>query len=210
MMKQHPPAVFPAADAPGARRRMVAGARRHFFANGFRHVTMDDLAQELGMSKRTFYTHFPSKNDLLRAVLMDKFDEADADLARIAAVSTTDVPAALEQLLAQMQNHANEIQPPFIRDIRREAPGMFQVVEARRADIIQRHFGKIFAEGRKTGMVRKDIPTRLIVEILLGAVQAVVNPAKMAELGLTPKRGVHCILKVVLDGVIVGKGKKFL
>ena len=50
------------------RARILAAAREHFFAHGFRRVTMDDLAQELGMSKKTLYAHFPSKTALLEAM----------------------------------------------------------------------------------------------------------------------------------------------
>jgi AcrR family transcriptional regulator len=182
---------------------MVAGARRHFFANGFRHVTMDDLADELGMSKKTFYAHFPGKIDLLKAVLMDKFDEVDADLGRLARQSSTDFSAALRELLAQVQRHTEEIQPHFLRDIRREDPALFQLVQARRHDILQRHFGRLFAEGRKAGVIRKDVSPRLLLEILLGAVQAIINPPKMAELGLTPKSGFAHIIKVVLHGAVI-------
>ena len=41
-----------------------------FLLSGFSRVLMDDLARELGMSKKTLYSHFASKEDLLRAVLV--------------------------------------------------------------------------------------------------------------------------------------------
>ncbi|HBH79164.1 MAG TPA: TetR family transcriptional regulator, partial [Nitrospira sp.] len=40
-----------------ATRRVVAVARRQFLAHGFRSVSMDDLAAELGMSKKTLYAY---------------------------------------------------------------------------------------------------------------------------------------------------------
>jgi AcrR family transcriptional regulator len=196
--------------ASEVRRRIIAGARRHFFASGFRHVTMDDLAAELGMSKKTLYAHFPGKNDLLKSVLMDKFDDVEADLARISTAASGDVRAALRQLLARVQHHTDEIQPHFIRDLRRAAPEMFQLVEARRREIIPRHFGKLFAEARQAGLLRDDIPAGFMIEILLGAVEAIINPPKMAELGLTPKTAFDDILKVILYGVVVRKGKSHL
>jgi len=39
------------------------------------------------------------------------------------------------------------------------------------------------------GLIREDISVRLIKEILLGSVQTIINPPKIAELGLTPKTG---------------------
>ena len=57
-------------------------------------------------------------------------------------------------------------------------------------------------------MVRKDIPAKLIVEILLAVVQAIMNPPKMEELGMMPKEGFAGILKIVLEGALTGKGRK--
>jgi AcrR family transcriptional regulator len=54
------------------RQRIIDAARAHFFSHGFRSVTMDDLAVELGISKKTLYAYFPGKFDLLEAVLADK------------------------------------------------------------------------------------------------------------------------------------------
>ena len=197
----------PAAAENGASARIVAAARRHFFAHGFRGVTMDDLAEELGMSKKTLYAVFPSKIDLLRAVVLNKFGSIENDLDRVTSENTTDVLVALHELLACVQRHAEEIQPPFVRDIRREAPEMFELVQNRRRELIQRYFGKIFDDGRKAGIIRKDIPTRLMIEILLGATESIMNPPKMAELGLTPKTGFLTIITVILGGVITEKGR---
>ena len=190
--------------------RIVAGARREFFANGFRHVTMDDLAAGLGMSKKTFYTHFPSKTDLLKAVLLEKMNQIDADLAQVTGHGAADVVAMLHQMLACVQKHTAEIQPAFLRDIQREDPQLFQLIETRRREFIHRHWGRLFNDGRKAGLIRKDIPTLLMVEILLGAVQSIVNPPKMAELSLTPKTAVSTIIDVILRGVMTEKGKAVL
>jgi AcrR family transcriptional regulator len=188
-------------------RRIVAAARRHFFAHGFRSVTMDDLAQELGMSKKTLYASFPSKVDLLRAVLLDKFRSVDGDLERVMSAPSRDVRAVLHQLLASMQRHAEEIQPPFVRDIRRETPEMFQLVQSRRRDLIQRYFGRLFEDGRRAGIIRRDIPARLMIEVLIGATEAVMNPPKMAELGLAPSTGYRSIMTIVFEGLLTGKGR---
>jgi AcrR family transcriptional regulator len=189
-----------------AAHRIVTAARRHFFAHGFRSVTMDDLAQELGMSKKTLYASFPSKLDLLRAVLLDKFRSVEADLDRITS-SAKDVRGTLHHLLATMQHHSAEIQPPFVRDIRRETPAMFQLVQSRRRELIQRHFGRLFEEGRRAGIIRRDIPTRLMIEMLVGVTEAIMNPPKMAELGLTPSTGYMSIMTVIFEGLLTEKGR---
>ncbi|HBI45191.1 MAG TPA: hypothetical protein DDY78_20395 [Planctomycetales bacterium] len=189
------------------RQRIIAAARRHFLTHGFRGVTMDDLAGELGMSKKTLYAHFPSKTVLLEAVVHDKFRSLEADVARVTAERASDFAVGLQRLLACIQRHTDEIRSPFVRDVQREAPELFHVVEGRRREVIRRHFGKILAQGRREGLIRKDIPHRLIIEMLLGATQAVINPPMMEELGLTPTTGFTAIVTVILRGVITEKGR---
>jgi AcrR family transcriptional regulator len=190
------------------RQRIVDAARAHFFSHGFRSVTMDDLAEELGISKKTLYAHFPGKIELLEAVLADKFAGVEAKLKEVARAHPQDFPATLHALLANTQRELDEIKPPFVRDMRQKAPHVFKVVERRRAALIERFFGRLFIEGQRAGMVRKDVPARLIIEILLAMVQAIMNPPKMEELGMMPKEGFSGILKIVLEGALTTKGRK--
>ncbi len=197
-----------AQPSDATRQRIVQAARTHFFSHGFRGVTMDDLAEELAISKKTLYAHFPSKIALLEAVLADKFAGVEAKLEEIASAYPHDFPAALHELLANTRRELDEIKPPFVRDMRQKAPQVFKIVERRRAELIQRFFGKLFVEGQRTGMVRKDIPAKLIIEILLAMVQGIMNPPKMEELGMVPKEGFAGILKIVLEGALTQKGRK--
>jgi AcrR family transcriptional regulator len=190
------------------RQRIVDAARAHFFSHGFRSVTMDDLAEELGISKKTLYAHFPGKVDLLEAVLAAKLAGVEATLKRVTRAHPHDFPATLRELLAGTHRELDEIKPPFVRDMRQKAPDVFKVVERRRAAIIQRYFGKFFIEGQRAGMVRKDVPAKLIIEILLAMVQSIMNPPKMEELGMMPKEGFAGILKIVLEGALTSKGRK--
>src|ERR1043165_2403604 len=85
------------------RQRIVDAARAHFFSHGFRSVTMDDLADELGISKKTLYAYFPGKFDLLESVLADKFAGLEARLTEITRGPSLDFPAALHHLLTTTQ-----------------------------------------------------------------------------------------------------------
>jgi AcrR family transcriptional regulator len=195
----------PAESGPSG--RIVAAARRHFLAHGFRGVTMDDLANDLGMSKKTLYAAFPSKTHLLRAVLVDKFHSVETDLDRLRGKKSPDPLLALQDLLACVQQHAAEIQPAFVRDIRREAPELFELVQSRRRAVIQRHFGRLFDDGRRAGIFRKDISTRMMIEVLLGATEALINPVKLAELEMSPEAGFRLVITVILEGVLTEKGR---
>src|SRR5215469_12763543 len=190
------------------RQRIVDAARQHFFSHGFRSVTMDDLAQALGIRKKTLYAYFPGKFDLLEAVLSDKLRSVEATLKEVTRTHHDDFPVTLRKLLAGTHRELDEIKPPFVRDMRQKAPEVFKVVERRRAALIQRYMGKFLVDGQRLGMVRKDVPARLIIEILLAMVQSIMNPPKMEELGMMPKEGYTGILKIVLEGALTAKGRK--
>lgn len=191
----------------GPRERIVAAARRHFLAHGFRTVTMDELAGELGMSKKTLYTHFRDKDALVEAALGDKIAELEAEFAEITAASSEDFTGALHRMIACLQRHTSEIQPAFVRDMRRAGLELFKRLETRRAALIERYFGKLFEDGRHAGMIRTDVSKRLIIEVLLAAVNSIMNPPKIAELRSTPREGLDAILSVVLHGAMTEKGR---
>jgi AcrR family transcriptional regulator len=190
-----------------ARQRIIAAGREQFLAHGFHNVTMDDLAEGLGMSKKTIYAHFPGKTALVEAVLLDKFRCAEEELEAIASECTGDFPKGLQRLLACVQRHTEEIRPPFLRDMQREAPDLFKMLQARRRELVHRYFSKLLGEGRREGLIRKDIPVHIIIEILLGAVDAIINPPRLAELELSLKSGVTAILSVILEGALTAEGR---
>ncbi len=194
-------------ERSSARLRIVAGARQHFFTHGFRGVTMDDIAKELGMSKKTVYAHFPSKMALVEAVILDKFSGVEAELQQITSGSLSGSPGVLHRMLSCIQGHTGEIQPPFIRDVHRTAPEIWELVEGRRREIIQHYFGKFLRAGRRAGTIRKDIPAKVVTYILLSAVQTIINPSMMEELELSPKEGFSAIMTVILEGLITEKGR---
>jgi AcrR family transcriptional regulator len=66
---------------------------------------MDDLAEELGISKKTLYTHFPGKIDLLEAVLADKFASVEETLKGVTRAHPRDFPATLREF--SLERNAN-------------------------------------------------------------------------------------------------------
>ena len=190
------------APGPIVARQVIAAARRQFFLHGFRRVSMDDLAVELRMSKKTLYACFSSKSSLVEAVLKDKFNEVEEDLSRVASEASSDIEEAIHRFLKRVQRHTAEIHPSFVRDLGRETPDLFRIVEHRRRRLIRRHVASLFNKGRHAGVVRKDIPVHLIIEILLGAVEAIMIPTKLTELGLTLEKGYSTIIRLILEGAI--------
>lgn len=164
---------------------------------------MDDLAAELAVSKKTLYAHFPSKEALLTAVLRDKYERIRATLEQAGGASH-DFPSTLQTLLLGLRKELDELQPPFLRDMRK-APDVFKRLEQRRARLIRNHFGRLFRQGQRDGHVRTDLPLKLVIETLLASLQAIMNPPKLAELGMAPRTAFAGLIDLLLHGAVIRK-----
>ena len=66
------------AEKPSMKARILETADRLFYLQGIRAVGVDTIAAEIGISKRTLYNHFPSKNALIAAYLAGRFKQVPA------------------------------------------------------------------------------------------------------------------------------------
>lgn len=57
---------------PTTRERLIDAARMRFYRDGFRNVGIEPILADVGISKTAFYKHFPSKDDLMTAVLNER------------------------------------------------------------------------------------------------------------------------------------------
>lgn len=69
---------MPLHEKPTMKERILETADRLFYLRGIRAVGVDTIAAEIGISKRTLYNHFPSKDELIAAYLRRRFTQAPA------------------------------------------------------------------------------------------------------------------------------------
>src|ERR1700757_5180273 len=81
--------VMPPAEQSDMKERILETTDRLFYLQGIRAIGVDTIAAEIGISKRTLYNHFPSKDALIAAYLARRFVQPRA----------SDKPPA-EQILA--------------------------------------------------------------------------------------------------------------
>jgi AcrR family transcriptional regulator len=197
-------------DLDPVAQRILSIARRQFMAHGFKNVTMDDLASDMGMSKKTLYAHFPSKSALVKSILTQKLDEAEMELGSVVAEKSSDFIGALHQLTAQLQRHTGEAQPVFVRDLSREEPALAEYLVARRRKIVEKTFVNLLACGREAGQVRDDIPINFLIEVLLAVLETIAVPKYLANHDLSLTECLKQILSVFLNGVLTEKGRRTL
>ncbi len=85
-----------------------------FLTLGFKSVAMDDIANELGISKKTIYQHYGTKDDLVRATTIYLFETISAGIDEICAVNKNPIEELFEIKEYVLRNLKNEDSSPFI------------------------------------------------------------------------------------------------
>lgn len=92
--------------ADETRRLILDSAYQLFYRHGFARVALDAIAARAGVTKRTLYYHFRSKDDLLAAVLGAHSELALARIRRWGAGLPAEIDAAIDALFAELARWA--------------------------------------------------------------------------------------------------------
>ncbi|MFJ5271604.1 TetR/AcrR family transcriptional regulator [Streptomyces sp. NPDC088358] len=179
---------------------IVRAAGRLFFASGFARTSMDDLARELGMSKKTIYRHFPDKRSLLIAVLDQQFAVVEATLAA-AAEEAEGQPFRVraERFLIAAGSELGRIGAAQLTAGRGDVM-LRQYVEQRVDAVVYRRLDELYREGHRQGLL--PAPPELLSEITRGALERLLTSQLPRELDWTAADLLRATVDTVLYGAI--------
>lgn len=201
-----PPSSAAVSDA--AATRIVTVARAHLFAHGYSSWTMDDLATELGMSKKTLYQHFPGKEELVRAALEQFAAGVRAEADAIIADRTLTFAEKLRGFTGGMHQRLSQLTPHVMRDLQRFAPRLHELTFDLRRRNIPYIFGRLLEQGQLTGKVRPELDAPFAAEFLLHAMQGIMNPATLEHLHLAPPQAFEKAISLYFGGLLTPAGRK--
>ncbi len=169
---------------------------------GYRKVTMDEIAQDLVMSKNTIYKHFTSKIDMAEALFERLEKEINRELALIEE-SHKDPVEIISKNIFFLQQRLSPWFEHFLGDIKMELPDLWgRFIQFRNEKISE--IKTLVETGIKKGKFRK-IHTTLAVGMYMGAIDYVLNPEFLAKERISFSDGLEGILDVWSNGVISKK-----
>ncbi|MFN8282613.1 MAG: TetR/AcrR family transcriptional regulator [Chitinophagales bacterium] len=131
-------------------------ARQLFNRIGVRNTTMDDLAKELGISKKTLYKEIDNKADLVKFCVQYDLKEIENKIAQI----SNSCENAIEELLligASINEDLQLYHPTILHDIEKFYPESRQLIEQHKSTFAQKSISTNLKKGIKQGLYRKDI-----------------------------------------------------
>lgn len=196
------------ADKTDHRRRILEKATEKYLTLGYARVTMDDLAGELGMSKKTLYAYFPAKVDVLRAVVDNFIQSVIAEQDRILNDPALEFEARLSALLKLFLDLMSKINPPAMRDVQRAAPDVWDTIERTRQRRINKVFGTLLAEGQQLGYVRKDLDLAFVIVVVAATVREILNPNVLSRFSISLGDAFKILRSMLMGGILSDQGRK--
>jgi AcrR family transcriptional regulator len=160
--------------------RILIKSQEMYFARGVRSVTMDDIATELGISKKTIYMHFVDKGTLVEAstIFFLKKQKCQEKETFLKAKNSIDEIILNTQMMREMLGNIN---PVIFHDLQKFYPKAWNhYLEHKKnlKDDVLRNLD----EGIKEGYYRVDIQTRIMAKLRIESVDMAFNqdlfPAK--------------------------------
>ncbi|HEY5327476.1 MAG TPA: TetR/AcrR family transcriptional regulator [Mucilaginibacter sp.] len=154
--------------------RIIQGGEELFLQAGIRSVTMDDIARNLGMSKKTIYQFFKDKNELVMALTKKKLQEDEERMSEIISKSGN----VIEEMINMMkcsEDIFSRINPIVIHDLQKYHQEAWRLFQSFKAEVLVNTLEELLAKGIKQGFLRPDIDVKIIARMRVNQVQLGFN-----------------------------------
>jgi len=177
-----------------------------FLREGFYKTTMDDLASQLRMSKKTIYKYFSSKEVLVKEVV---FSFLSARAEQIKAIVDADDNAVIKffKLVEYLGSIIIKFSDRWISDIQLYTPDLWKEIDKFRAKMMYANLMKIIRQGINEEYF-VDKSAEIIVTIFVSSVRAVVNPDFIMNNKFSVSTALDSTLEILMNGIMTEKGKK--
>lgn len=187
--------------------RIIEKAEELFLKFGVSKVTVDEIASELGMSKKTLYKYFDSKESLIAMVMSTRRDRIKSGVFDIIQ-SDRDLIEKLSVLMTFIGSQFAQATPNFIQDLRKTAPHICGALENERSQHAMEAFKALGREGIEKGYFRNDIDLDFLAVMYVTMMQGVMMSDIVSRLPLTAAQVFQAILDVMFFGMFTEKGRE--
>jgi len=186
--------------------RILSFAEKKFSQNGFYKTTMDELAKELKISKKTIYKHFSSKDALVSEIIDYITENIQHKVAKLVSKKATSAEK-LYLMSVFVTKRINQISEKWLDDLRVYRPELWTKIEKFREKTIINNLDKIITQGKKEKLI-VDKPNKIILMVIISSVQAIVNPNFILNNNFSAKQAAGITLEIVFTGILTKQGRK--
>ncbi|PKM42210.1 MAG: hypothetical protein CVV03_10265 [Firmicutes bacterium HGW-Firmicutes-8] len=181
---------------------IVLTAREKIVQYGWRKFTINQIAADLGISKKTVYKYFQSKSEIVSAVL-DRF----IALEKANALKILESEMSWAEKMQALMGALTPDKPAWvIGELERFFPQEWVKIEDL-YKLKRSQTSKLFAKARENGEIRSDIAPEVIFLTISSTIKALHNYKYLGEINLTLNQAVREFAKILFSGILSKKSR---
>lgn len=190
--------------------RIVDGARELFSKVGYAKAKTDDIAKQIGISKRTLYENFSSKKELFNYVInewvdgiRDMKDKIDNHLKQ-----TEDLAAAINEMYIVENKTHKILTSELMYDLKRLFPELYTKVTDEMWENFKETFYEIVSIGKKKGYFKENVHPDILYWTIHKAQQYMSQQEVIVNLPFTLYEVHKQVDEIIFTGALTKKGKE--
>lgn len=188
---------------------IIETATKSFVENGVKSVTIDKIVKDLHTSKRTIYSHFDDKIDLLRACLNQYNTKVKLENEEIIG-SSKNVIEAMGILHQKIVLRSYQVNPSFFNDVKSYYPGLLHESYRNTGKYAHQQLVFLAEWGIKDGIFKEDMDVEVVGKTVWAMLKLLKNTKAFPVAEFSKERLTFGILVPYLRGLCTDKGIKLL
>ncbi len=194
-------------DENELKERILTRAEEIFFQYGYTRVRMDEIAESLGISKKTLYKFFDSKENLFLEIMSRMKVRIKTNCQLICDDTEMEFIQKLKKLMNYIAKQSSKLRGPLPEDLQKNMPQVWiDINEYRKKEALAK-FGDLIDEGVRKGAFRKDIDRQIIVLMYVNAISGLINPEVLSQLPFTGDQVFETIIRIMFEGIFTDEGR---
>lgn len=172
--------------------------------DGLRFFTVESLAARIGMSKKTIYKFFPTKEILIEKIF-DFFTGMIKRKLKQIVNSDADPIEKYTKIMNFVMNKISQVSMDKVVEVKSRYPIVWKKIETFRQGLTQ-DFATIFIEAQEKGFARKDIDMNIVATIYMNIVNSTFQPEFFLKNNLAPVDTINLFVNLITEGMFTKKG----
>lgn len=180
-----------------------------FFRLGIRSVSIDDICHELGMSKKTFYVYFESKDVLIDQLLLANLDYIAGKMEEMLKLG--DFRQLVKVFLRRQEAEKNDVRrvPQLVYDLKKYYPRQFAEFQIKCFEMQKAYIMRYLELGVEQGLVRANLNIELTAVLFAKIHGDSIRDVEVIEAhGHSMHQLGHTAMDIFVRGILSEEGMK--
>ncbi|WP_088340171.1 TetR/AcrR family transcriptional regulator [Robiginitalea sediminis] len=189
--------------------KILETATELFLNLGFKSVTMDDLSEHMGISKKTIYAHFENKTDLVDQCTMGLFHTISHGIDCICDLGKNPIEELYEiKKLAYHYLKNEKASPQF--QLKKYYPAIYNKLHQKQYEIMKDCVVENIRRGIEMGIYRENLNVEFVALIYFTGVTSIKDESLFPKARFTQTELMDMYLEYHLRGIVTPKGRTIL